>query len=54
MKLELKFGINLVRFHRIQQIEMFKKTRKEIERGKKNKTELLVEKGQCGSLFAWL
>ena len=53
MKLELKFGINMVRFHRIQQIEMFKKTRKEIERGKKN-PELLVEKGQCGSLFAWL
>ena len=43
----------MVRFHRIQQIETFKKTRKEIERGEK-KTGLLVEKEQCGYLFAWL
>lgn len=43
----------MVRFHRIQQIEMFKKTREEIERGGQE-TGLLVEKEQRGSLFAWL
>ena len=44
----------MVRFHRIQQIETFKKTRKEIEWGGGEKTGLLVEKEQCGYLFAWL
>ena len=33
---------------------MFKKTREEIERGAGGETGLLVEKEQCGSLFAWL